>query len=45
MALTHMQIKDLLDEGLKHQCDGYGPYHVCVRIASIAELPSRFGSF
>ena len=45
MALTHMQIKDLLDEGLKHQCDGYGPDHVCVRIASIAELPSRFGSF
>ena len=45
MALTHMQIKDLLDEGLKHQCDGYGPDHVCVKIASIAELPSRFGSF
>ncbi len=45
MALTPMQIKDLLDEGLKHQCDGYGPDHVCVRIASIAELPSRFGSF
>jgi GTP cyclohydrolase II len=45
MALTHLQIKDLLDEGLKHQCDGYGPDHVCVRIASIAELPSRFGSF
>lgn len=45
MGLTQMQIKELLDEGLKHQCDGYGPDKVCVRIAAIGELPSRFGSF
>ena len=45
MSLAHMQIKDLLDENLKHQCDGYGPDKVCVRIAAIGELPSRFGDF
>ncbi len=45
MSLTHMQIKELLDEGLKHKCDGFGPDKVCVTIAAIGGLPSRFGSF
>jgi len=45
MGLTHMQIKELLDEGRRHECDGVGHDHVCVRIAAIAELPSRFGQF
>jgi GTP cyclohydrolase II len=45
MGLTHMQIKELLDEGRRHECDGVGHDHVCVRIAAIAELPSRFGKF
>ena len=45
MGLTHMHIKELLDEGRQHECDGMGPDHVCVRIAAIAELPSRFGQF
>ena len=45
MALTSMQIKDLLDEGRQHQCDGYGPDHACVAVAAIADLPSRFGEY
>ncbi len=45
MGLTHMQIKELLDENRVHECDGVGLDHVCVRIAAIAELPSRFGDF
>ena len=45
MSLSHMQIKELLDEGPKHECDGYGRDKVCVRIAAIADLPSRFGDF
>jgi GTP cyclohydrolase II len=45
MGLTHMQIKELLDESRAHECDGVGPDNVCVRIAAIAELPSRFGAF
>ncbi len=45
MGLTSMQIKELLDEGRVHACDGFGPEHVCVKIAAIAELPSRSGHF
>ncbi len=45
MGLTHMQIKDLLDENACHECEGVGPDHACVKIAAIAELPSRFGQF
>ena len=45
MPLTHMQIKELLDENRDHDCEGYGPDKVCVRIAAIADLPSRFGDF
>jgi GTP cyclohydrolase II len=45
MTLTHMKIKELLDEGRSHACDGVGPDHACVKIAAIAELPSRFGQF
>ena len=45
MGLTHMQIKELLDESRSHECEGVGPDHVCVHIAAIAELPSRFGQF
>lgn len=45
MPLNRLQIQELLDENLAHECDGFGKEHVCVRIASIAELPSRFGEF
>jgi GTP cyclohydrolase II len=45
MSLTPLQIQELLDENRAHECDGYGKDHICVRIASIAELPSRFGRF
>ena len=45
MALTHLQIKELFEENRDHDCDGVGDDHVCVRIAAIADLPSRFGNF
>jgi GTP cyclohydrolase II len=45
MGLSHLQIKDLLDSSRAHECEGVGPDHVCVKIASIAELPTRFGQF
>ena len=45
MSLQPLQIKELLDEGRKHACDGYGRDRVCAQIAAIAELPSRFGEF
>ncbi len=45
MALTAMQIRELLDENAQHDCPGYGRHQICVRIAAIADLPSRFGDF
>jgi GTP cyclohydrolase II len=45
MPLNHMQIKEILDENTAHECEGFGKEHICVRIASIADLPSRFGDF
>ena len=45
MSLTHLQIKELLDENRFHDCGGVGKDKVCVRIAAIAELPSRFGQY
>lgn len=44
-TLTPLQVDELLDEGRAHQCDGFGRDKVCVKIASIAELPTRFGHF
>ncbi len=43
--LTHLKINELLDENRDHDCPGVGEDHVCVHIASIAELPTRFGDF
>ena len=45
MTNSHLHIKELLDENRCHECEGYGPDHICVKIASIAELPTRFGYF
>lgn len=28
-----------------HDCEGYGPAKVCVRVAAVAELPTRVGHF
>lgn len=43
--LTHLQIREILDENRDHDCPGVGEDHICVRIAAIAELPTRFGNF
>jgi GTP cyclohydrolase II len=45
MPLNHLKIKEILEENEFHQCEGYGKDHICVKIASIADLPSRFGDF
>jgi GTP cyclohydrolase II len=45
MPMNHLQIKELLDENRFHDCSGVGKDKICVRIAAIAELPSRFGLF
>ena len=45
MPLSPLRIREILDENRAHECDGFGKDHVCVKIASIADLPSRFGDF
>ncbi len=43
--LSHLQMKELLDENRDHDCPGTGDDHICVKIAAIADLPTRFGDF
>lgn len=43
--LTHLQIKELLEENRDHRCPGVGEDQICVKIAAIADLPSRYGDF
>jgi GTP cyclohydrolase II len=38
-------IDQLLDESRERICDDFEPGEVCVTIASIAELPTRYGNF
>jgi len=44
-TLMPLPVKQLLDDARTHTCDGVGRERVCVRIASIADLPTRFGHF
>ncbi|HKN53061.1 MAG TPA: GTP cyclohydrolase II [Amycolatopsis sp.] len=40
-----MTLDDLVARDRNHDCSGYGPDGVCVRVEAVAELPSRFGRF
>jgi GTP cyclohydrolase II len=44
-ALDHMSLDELLESGRDHECPGLGADCVCVKIAAVADLPSRFGEF
>jgi GTP cyclohydrolase II len=41
-ALT---LQALVERDRDHECDGFGSGKVCVKIAGIADLPTRFGDF
>jgi GTP cyclohydrolase II len=43
MENPHKQIREMLEA--EHDCAGYGPDHICVKVVAFAELPSRFGDF
>ncbi len=45
MRIPPLTIKELLEESRQHDCSGFGEAHICMRIAAIADLPSRFGNF
>jgi GTP cyclohydrolase II len=36
-------LEDLVERDRIHECEGFGPQKVCVRIVAVADLPSRFG--
>ncbi|NOT33015.1 MAG: GTP cyclohydrolase II [Candidatus Eisenbacteria bacterium] len=35
----------LVERDRDHDCAGFGPHHICVRVEAVAALPSRFGRF
>jgi len=38
-------LDDLVARDKSHDCAGFGPAHICVRVDAVAELPTRFGRF
>ncbi len=45
MRTNDTALDALVERDRDHECEGYGPQRICVRIAGAAELPSRFGDF
>lgn len=41
----HEQMEAILAENEDHDCEGIGKDKICVRVAAMAELPTRFGNF
>src|SRR5438045_5479455 len=39
------RLEDLVERDKEHDCAGFGPHHVCVKIDAVADLPTRFGRF
>lgn len=45
LSKTLMTLEDLVERDREHECDGFGTQRICVRVAAVADLPSRFGHF
>jgi GTP cyclohydrolase II len=45
VSLAAAEIDQILAAEADHECPGFGEQKVCVRIAAIVDLPSRFGRF
>jgi len=45
MTATGDALAVLVRRDQDHECEGFGPSKVCVRIVAVAELPTRFGPF
>jgi hypothetical protein len=39
------RLQDLVERDKDHNCEGFGPHRICVKVEAVAELPSRFGRF
>ena len=44
-GIRHLTYDQLVASTADHECDGIGRDHVCVRIAAVADLPTKFGNF
>jgi GTP cyclohydrolase II len=38
-------LEGLVERDRVHECEGYGPQRLCVRVIGVADLPTRFGEF
>jgi GTP cyclohydrolase II len=38
-------LEDLVERDRDHDCRGFGSRRVCVRVAAVADMPTRFGDF
>jgi len=38
-------LRVLVERDQDHECEGFGPARVCVRVVAVAALPTRFGPF
>jgi GTP cyclohydrolase II len=39
------RLEDLPERDKDHDCGGFGPHRICVKVDGVAELPTRFGRF
>ncbi len=39
------RVEDLVERDRDHDCGGFGPHRICVKVDAVAELPTRFGRF
>jgi GTP cyclohydrolase II len=39
------RLEDLVARDREHDCEGFGAHHICVKIETVADLPTRFGRF
>jgi GTP cyclohydrolase II len=44
-GIRHLTYDQLVASNADHECDGVGRDHICVRIAAVADLPTKFGNF
>jgi GTP cyclohydrolase II len=38
-------LDDLVDRDREHDCEGFGRHKICVKVESVADLPTRYGNF
>jgi GTP cyclohydrolase II len=39
------RLDDLVERDKEHDCEGFGPHGICVKVDAVADLPTRFGVF